>query len=70
MPVDEWLATKDASKYLETIGCFVSPKTLANMRANANAGKGPSFTRTRLKAIRYLKADLKFWALMNVERIE
>jgi hypothetical protein len=70
MVESDWLCTKEASSYLKTIGCFISPKTLANLRNNNNAGKGPTFSRTRWKTVRYLKADLQAWAAQNVERVE
>lgn len=70
MAETDWLSTKGASAYLETLGCFVAPKTLANLRVNANAGKGPPFTRTMWKTVRYQRSDLATWAAANTERFK
>lgn len=66
----EWLSRKEAAAFLESIGCPVSPRSLANMASNNNAGKGPSFQRTRWKIVRYRKRDLEEWAYRETERIK
>jgi hypothetical protein len=70
MAENEWLCGKLAAAYLATLGCFVSPKTLANLRSNNNRGRGPAFTRSRWKTVRYLKVDLDAWAKRETVRIE
>ena len=56
------LSRKEAAKYLSSIGCPISVQTLANMAANRNVGKGPSFTRFGWKTVRYRRMDLDSWA--------
>ena len=66
----EWLTRKEAAKYLATLGCPMSPKTLANLAANGNAGKGPPFTRARWTIARYTKGDLEAWAESQMRRVK
>jgi hypothetical protein len=66
---NEWLNRKDASKYLHSIGCPVSPKTLANLASNNNEGKGPPFVRFRWNRVSYRRIELKLWADCESERI-
>lgn len=68
MSEQDWLSTKEASKYLETLGCFVSYRTLENLRNRGNAGKGPSYTRSLWKTVRYQRGDLATWAAANIVR--
>jgi hypothetical protein len=70
MPDNEWLCSKQAAEYLASVGCFVSHRTLANLRSNNNRGAGPSFTRTRWRTVRYRKTDLDAWANRETVRIE
>ena len=67
---DDLLNRKMASAYLERLGCPVAPKTLANLAANDNAGRGPPFFRFRWKAIRYKRSDLEIWAKKEIRRVE
>lgn len=70
MPSDsDWLTRKEAAKFLAALGCSISPKTLANLAANGNAGKGPPFTQTRWKIVRYTKGDLELWAASQMRRV-
>lgn len=70
MADDDLLTRKAASSYLSKLGCPVSPRTLANMASNDNAGKGPPFIRFRWKTVRYKRSDLDAWALKETVRIE
>lgn len=56
-----WLTRKQASQFLASMGCPISPQTLANMAANNNALQGPSFRRTKQRIVRYHRDDLKAW---------
>ncbi len=56
------LTRKEASAYLEQIGCpRVSVRTLEKWAANNNAGNGPPFTKLR-KMVGYRRNDLDTWA--------
>lgn len=66
---DDWLSRKQAATFLEKIGCPIAVQTLANMAANGNKGRGPSFTRVRSGIIRYHKRDLHEWAIREVVRV-
>jgi hypothetical protein len=61
-PPKDWLSRKEAAIYLSSIGCRISPRTLANLAANNNAGKGPPFKRFRWKLVQYRREDLDAWA--------
>jgi len=58
----DWMTRKEAAAYLTSIGCPVSPKTLANRASNSNAGDGPPFVSSGWRSIRYAQADLDLWA--------
>lgn len=60
--VDEWLCRKDAARYLSRVGCPITAKTLANLAANDNRGKGPSYSQFRWGRVRYRRTDLDAWA--------
>lgn len=66
----EWLSRKQAANYLTAVGCPITAKTLANLAANDNAGKGPSYTRFRWGRVRYLKSDLDVWRERESVRVE
>lgn len=66
----QWLNRKEASIFLCEIGCPVSVGTLAQLAMNDNAGKGPAFTRTRKRIVRYQRSDLRTWAAKQSERVE
>ena len=65
----DWLTRKEAAKFLATLGCGVSAKTLANLAANGNAMRGPPFTQTRWKHVRYRRGDLSAWAAEQSRRV-
>jgi len=65
-----WLTRKEAAAFLTRIGCPISVWTLAQMAVNNNAGKGPAFTRTGWKTLRYEPADLRAWAEKKITRVE
>lgn len=67
---DEWLSRKEAARYLESIGCPVSARSLETRAANNNEGRGPPFTRVGWKTVRYRKADLDAWAKREAVRVE
>jgi len=66
----EWLTRKQASLYLTSIGCPLSPQTLANRAANNNKGNGPPYSRIGWNIVRYKRSDLDAWAAKNIDRIE
>jgi hypothetical protein len=68
-PPDPPLSRKEAARYLTSIGCPISPKTLANLAAVDNSGGGPSFTRLRQLRVLYLRADLETWARAQYEKV-
>jgi hypothetical protein len=49
-PPKEWLTRRQAANYLTSLGCQISHRTLANLAANNNAGKGPPYTALPLEA--------------------
>ena len=54
-----YLTRKRAAEYLHSIGCPISPATLAKY---ACYQKGPPYTRVGWRIVRYLKEDLRQWA--------
>ena len=68
-PVPEWLTRKEASKLLERLGSPVSPRTLEKMASNENAGKGPPFTRSGWRIVRYKRDDVVAWQRTYARRI-
>lgn len=66
----QFLSRKEAAAYLAKIGCPIGLRTLATLASNNNEGKGPRFTRTRWKIVRYLKTDLDAWAKANTQVVE
>jgi len=70
MTESDWLRPKEAVRYLATLGCCYSYRTLGNLRSNNNAGKGPSFVRIGWSKVRYLKADLEAWAKKQMVRVD
>lgn len=65
-----WLSRKEAVIYLESIGCPISQRTMEDLAANNNSGRGPPFTRVRKKTVRYDRQDLTNWAAHVAERVE
>ena len=63
------LTRKEASAYLTSVGCALSPKSLANLAANNNAKGGPPFTRLGVKTVRYHRSDLRSWANETARRV-
>lgn len=68
-PQKEWLSRKEAAIYLTQIGCRIAHKTLENLSANNNAGKGPAFTRNGWKMVQYRREDLDIWAAARMVRV-
>lgn len=68
-PQKDWLSRKEAAIYLTSIGCRIAPKTLENLAANNNAGKGPAFTRNGWKMVQYKRGDLDLWAAARMTRV-
>lgn len=64
---NDFLNRKSAVAYLNKIGFAVSHSTLERL---ALQGKGPPFTKTLQRIVRYRRADLDAWAVKNMERIE
>lgn len=65
----EFLSRKEASAFLHSLGCPISPRTLEKMACNNNAGHGPPYTRYRWKQVTYARADLIEWAKKEAEVI-
>lgn len=65
-----YLSRKQASAFLESIGCPVSVGTLGHMAANKNAGKGPPFQRCGWRTVVYAREDLIAWAKRRIVRVE
>jgi hypothetical protein len=64
-----WLNRKQASDYLASVGCPLSPQSLAHMAVRDNAGAGPPFTRISKKIVRYHRDDLRDWANRTARRV-
>ncbi len=65
-----WLNRKEAAAYISERGIKISAKTLANLAANGNAGKGPAFTQARWRTVLYARADLDSWLAREMRRVE
>lgn len=65
-----WLTRKEAARYLTSIGCPITYRSLEQMSRKNNLGKGPAFYRTGWHTVRYKKADLDAWAEKKMERVE
>lgn len=68
-PVPEWLTRKETSKLLERLGSPIAPRTLEKMASNENAGKGPPFTRSGWRIVRYNRDDVVAWQKTYAKRI-
>lgn len=63
------MTRKQAAIYLtDEAKCPTSARTLANLAQNRNSGRGPSFTRSGWRTVRYRRSDLDAWAAKRVER--
>lgn len=69
-PTPDHMSRKEAAAYLTRSGCRISARTLEQMAANNNAGKGPPFSRHGWRTISYAKIDLDGWREKRVERVE
>lgn len=57
------LSRKEAAQFLtKECKCKISPRTLANLASNENAGHGPPFIRSGWRTVSYEREDLKAWA--------
>ena len=63
-----WLSRKEAARFLTSLGCPISSKTLANLASKNNAMGGPSFTRVR-QSVRYDTADLRAWVAREAVKV-
>lgn len=68
-PPDPPLSRKEAASYLTSIGCPISPGTLAKLAMDDNVAGGPSFTRVRRKRVWYSRTDLEVWAKRQYVRV-
>lgn len=66
----DWLPRKKAAALMAALGCPVSPSTLQKWGEDDNHGKGPPFTRTRHKIIRYHRNDIIEWVKREARRIK
>ena len=57
-----WLNRKEAACFLRHLGLPIEHKTLANLAAKENAGRGPPYTKFSWNAVRYMVKDLRAWA--------
>ncbi len=69
-PPKPWLTRKEASYYLEQLGCPTSKEMLSYYAQKNNERKGPPFTRSGWKTIRYQPSDLEAWARSRMVRVE
>lgn len=58
----EWLTRAEAATYLTSIGVPIKERTLAKLAEDENSGKGPAYTRSGWRTVRYEKTDLDVWA--------
>lgn len=65
----EFLNRKEASRYLTSKGCRVSPQALANWASNNNSGKGPPFYRFRWRGVSYRRMELDAWLEREIKRV-
>lgn len=65
----KWLSRKEASRFLDQIGCPTSVGRLANLAANSNALGGPSFLKIGHRTVRYHPDDLSRWAKSRTRHI-
>ena len=68
-PAPKWLSRKEASRFLETLGCPISPGSLTNFAANGNARGGPPYYKVGKRVVRYHPDDLTAWAKARTLRI-
>lgn len=66
----DFFSRKEASTFLESLGCPISPRALERMAANGNAGDGPPYLRVKWRHVRYKRVDLINWAVRNTIRVE
>lgn len=66
----EHFTRKEAVRYLGSIGCPISLRTLENMATDSTRAKGPPFTKFSWGAVRYSRGDLDKWAAANTRRVE
>lgn len=66
----DWLKRQEAAAFLASIGCPVTPRTLANLAMDNNKGGGPPFTRTGWRTVYYNRDDLRVWAAQRAKRVE
>lgn len=69
-PDSAWVTRKQAAAFLETIGCPISPSTLANMAQKDNSGRGPPYQVVSRRIVRYRVEDLRRWATARTRRVE
>lgn len=64
-----FLSRKEAAAFLRRNNCPISHRTLEQMAANRNAGKGPPFYKSGAKVL-YDPAELDEWRRKRIRRIE
>lgn len=69
MSEKEFLSRKEASAFLHSLGCPISPRTLEKMACHDNEGNGPPYRRFRWKQVSYAREDLVEWAKQETEII-
>lgn len=65
----EFLSRKEASRFLESLGCPITPRALEKMANNNNEGNGPPYLRFRWRHVRYKRADLIAWSQKEMVRV-
>lgn len=58
----EYLSRKEASTFLQSIGCPMTPQRLAKLAVNNNAGGGPPYDRYGWRTLVYSRKELAAWA--------
>jgi hypothetical protein len=66
----KWFSRKEASAFLTSMGCAISPRTLQKLAVHNNSLKGPPFTRSGWKSVRYERNDLEEWARSQIVKIK
>jgi len=65
-----WFSRKEAATYLTENGCRISVSHLANMAADNNVGRGPTYHRVHWHRVVYHRTDLEAWLKRRMVRVE
>lgn len=65
----EYLTREQAADYLNSIGYPIKKRTLDKLAEDDNSGRGPPFTRTGWRTVRYERSDLDIWASKRKQKV-